>query len=50
MDIGDKPETFVGSKTWIGSQELFLAMGHLYKVVEIESMGELRRGGGGVCL
>ncbi len=35
--VGDKPPTFVGSKTWIGSQELFLVMGELYKVKEVDA-------------
>jgi hypothetical protein len=29
---GDKPGSFVGSRTWIGSQELFLVLGEVFKV------------------
>lgn len=32
VDVGDKSANFVGSRQWIGSQEVCFVLGHLYKI------------------
>jgi len=32
VELNDKPSSFIGSKDWIGSYEVFLVLDHLYGV------------------
>ena len=32
VEVGDKPETFVGSKEWIGTFEACIVLDHLFGV------------------
>lgn len=45
VEVGDKPANFVGSNKWIGSQEVFCVLNHLYgiesKIIFINSGAEL---------
>ena len=35
FEVGDKPQSFVGSREWIGSYEACIILDHLYCVSEI---------------
>ena len=38
VNMGDKPQPFVGSREWIGSFEVCIVLDHLYGVSKVWSM------------